>query len=191
MMKTCVRFAAAVLLCGSSVIASAQEQSYLHDRITIDGLYKRNLGNFSSVWSSAVGGYVSYGIAFPEHNLLVVRTGLVKNNLREGVDYPDASSLFIPLHIGGRYYFITTRLMPFVSFMNGVNLLFENTDLEGDQKSRTLVKYAWEVGLGLTVNLDQTFALDVHAAYQSYFYETDAMMTGFEYTLGLAWNFPD
>jgi len=189
-MKRSFGLAAVAVLCGCLVSASAQEESFLNNRIMVDVLYKRNLGNFSSVWSNALGAYVGYGIAFPEHNLLVVRTGVVSNSLRDGVSYEGASSTLIPVHIGGRYYFANATWMPYVSFMNGLNLVFENTNLEGDQKSRTLVKYAWEVGVGLTVNLSRVIALDARANYQSYFYQTDAMMTGFEYTLGLAWIFP-
>jgi hypothetical protein len=189
-MKRLFILAAVLVLCGCLKSATAQEVNFLHDRIMVDGLYKRNIGNFSSVWSNAAGAYLSYGIAFPEHNLLVFRTGVVSNSLREGVEYDGASSTFVPLHIGGRYYFSNATVMPFFSFMNGVNLIFENTNLEGDQKSRMLLKYAWEVGVGVTVNLNQALALDARANYQSFFYEAEAMMTGFEYTLGLAWNFP-
>lgn len=187
-MKRLMTLAALAALGGALTSASAQESAFLNNRLMVDGIYKRNIGNFSSVWSGAVGGYVGYGIAFPAHNLLVVRSGLLKNVLRDGVPYEGATSTVVPVHIGGRYYFTDATLMPFVSFMNGVNLVFENTDLEGEQKTRTLVKYAWEVGVGLTVNLGELVALDARANYQSCFYQTDAMMTGFEYTLGLAWN---
>jgi len=189
-MKRLMTLAAIAALVGALTSASAQEGTFLNNRVMVDGLYKRNIGNFSSVWSGAVGGYVGYGIAFPKHNLLVMRSGVIKNMLRDGVPYDGATSTVIPVHIGGRYYFTDATLMPFVSFMNGLNVVFENTNLEGDQKSRTLVKYAWEVGVGLTVNLGEVVALDARANYQSHFYQTDAMMTGFEYTLGLAWNLP-
>ena len=147
-MKRLLILAVVVVLGGCLASVSAQEEDFLNNRIMVDGLYKRYLGNFSSVWSHAVGGYVSYGIAFPEHNVLVFRTGVVSNALRDGVNYEGASSTVIPLHIGGRYYFNNATVMPFISFMNGLNLVFENTDLEGNQESRTLVKYAWEVGIG-------------------------------------------
>ncbi len=165
----------------------AQDGTYLKNRIMVEGVYKRNLGNFSNVWSSATGGYVSYGIAFPAHNLLVIRTGVLSNNLRDGVNYPDASSTIIPLHIGGRYYFNDDRLMFFFSFMNGLNLVFENTNLEGVQEDKTLVKYAWEVGIGLSVNIVSNLMFDVSANYNSHFYQTEAMMTGFAYNFGFAW----
>jgi opacity protein-like surface antigen len=167
----------------------SQDGKYLNDRILIEGVYKRNLGNFSEVWSNAAGGYISYGIAFPEHNLLIIRTGVYSNSLKEGVNYQDASSTVIPLHIGGRYYFIDDRIMPFVSFMNGINLVFENTNLEGEKKNRTLVKYAWQVGMGISINVVSSLVFDVSVNYNSHFYRTEAMMTAFEYVVGLGWNF--
>ena len=101
----------------------------------------------------------------------------------------DASSVVIPLHIGGRYYFTDARFMPFVSFMNGLNLVFENTNLEGEKENRTLVKYAWQVGMGLTTNISENLNIDLSVNYNSHFYHTDAMMTAFEYTIGFGWGF--
>jgi hypothetical protein len=151
----------------------------------VEGLYIRNLGPFSEVWSNAAGGYIGYGIAFPDHNLLMLRTGFISNSLKDGVNYQDASSTIIPLEIGGRYYFVDNRFMPFVQFMNGLNLIFENTSLEGEKSDKTLLKYAWNVGFGITVNLISNLNLDVGVNYQSNFYKTEAMNTGFKYTAGI------
>jgi hypothetical protein len=52
-------------------------------------------------------------------------------------------------------------------------------------KDETLVKYAWQVGLGLTINIISFLSLDVGVNYQSNFYETEAMNTGFEYAAGI------
>jgi len=163
----------------------AQDGKYLTNRIMVEGIYKRNLGNFSDVWANATGGYIGYGIAFPDHNLLILRTGFISNSLRDGVNYLDASSIIIPFEIGGRYYFVDDKFMPFVQFINGLNILFENTNLEGEKEDRTLVKYAWQFGFGLTVNLINNLNLDVGVNYHSNFYHTEAMNTGFEYVLGI------
>jgi opacity protein-like surface antigen len=119
--------------------------------------------------------------------LLLLRTGLYSNSLKDGVNYDDASSTVLPIHIGGRYYFIDDRFMPFVSFMNGLNIVLENTNLEGVKEDKTLVKYAWEVGLGLSVSAVGNLIIDVNVNYSSHFYTTEAMMTGFSYGFGLAW----
>jgi len=186
-MKKIVFYTTAFLLIIFSANLYSQSQKYLSNRIIVEGTYKRNLGNFSDTWSSATGGFISYGIAFPEHNLLVIRSGVIVNNLRDGVNYPDASSTIIPLHIGGRYYFIDDRFMPFFTFMNGLNIVFENTNLEGVKEDRTLVKYAWEVGFGLSVSVVSNLIFDLTLNYNSHFYTTEAMMTGFTYNFGFAW----
>lgn len=173
------------LFTGTLFTGFAQSEKYLKSRIMLEGTYIRNLGNFSDIWSKATGGYIGYGIAFPEHNLLMIRTGYLSNSLKDGVDYQDASSTIIPLEIGGRYYFIDNRLMPFVQFMNGINFVIENTNLEGEKDDKTMVKYAWQIGFGITINLIENLNVDVGANYQSNFYQHDAMNTGFEYTFGI------
>ena len=161
-----------------------QPDSYLKNRIIVEGMYIRNLGNFSSVWSNTAGGYLGYGIAFPDHNLLMIRTGFISNSLSDRVNYEDVSSTIIPIEIGGRYYLIDDRIMPFVKFMNGLNLVFEKTNLEGEKEDKTLVKYAWQKGFGLTINIISNLNFDIGVNYQSNFYQHDAMNTGFEYAAG-------
>ena len=174
-----------ILAAGTFSQTFSQSDSYLKNRIIIEGLYLRNLGNFSSVWANASGGYISYGFAFPEHNYLMFRVGYINNELKDGIEYSDDSLTIVPLEIGGRYYFTDTRFMPFVQFMNGINIVSENTNLEGEMKEETLVRYAWQVGFGLTINIVSLLSLDVGANYQSNFYQHDAMNTGFEYTAGI------
>lgn len=175
------------LLVGSAVSLFAQNENYLKNKIVVEGFYIRNLGPFSEVWSNAAGGYIGYGIAFPDHNLLMLRTGFISNSLKNGVEYEDASSTIIPLEIGGRYYFVDNRFMPFVQFMNGFNIVFENTNLEGEKEDKTLFKYAWLVGFGITVNLISNLNIDVGVNYQSNFYKTEAMNTGFKYVFGIGY----
>jgi len=179
------------LLTGTLLTSFAQSEKYLKNRIMVEGMYIRNLGNFSDVWSKAAGGYISYSIAFPEHSLLMMRTGFISNTLKDGVEYQDASSAIIPLEIGGRYYFIDSRFMPFFQFMNGINILFENTNLEGEKDDKSLVKYAWQVGFGVTINLIENLNIDVGANYQSNFYQKEAMNTGIEYAVGLGYTIGD
>lgn len=174
-----------ILVAGAISQIYSQSDSFLKNRVMLEGMYLRNLGHFSQVWDNASGGYISYGIAFPEHNFLIFRLGFIDNKLKDDVQYADASLSIIPLEIGGRYYFTNSRFMPFVQFMNGLNIIFENTNLEGEKKDETLVKYAWQVGFGLTVNIASFLSLDIGANYQSNFYETEAMNTGFEYAAGI------
>jgi len=187
-MKKILLITLILLFSGAVLTSFTQSNKYLKNRIMIEGLYLRNLGNFSQVWSNAAGGYAGYGIAFPDHNLLMLRTGFINNKLKDNVDYEDASLTIIPLEIGGRYYFVDSRFMPFFQFMNGLNIIFENTNLEGEKENKTLVKYAWQVGIGLTVNLIENLNVDVGANYQSNFYMTEAMNNGFEYVFGIGFT---
>ena len=187
-MKRILLLTILLLFIGTSFNGFAQSEKYLKNRIMLEGMYVRNLGNFGEVWSNAAGGYIGYSIAFPEHDLLMMRTGFINNSLKDGADYQDASSTIIPLEIGGRYYFIDSRFMPFVQFMNGINILFENTNLEGEKEDKTLVKYAWQVGFGITINLIENLSIDVGANYQSNFYKTEAMNTGFKYAFGIGFT---
>ncbi len=174
-----------ILVIGAFSYSFAQSDSYLKNKIIVEGFYLRNLGNFSSVWENASGGYISYGIAFPEHNYLMFRVGYINNKLRDDVEVNDATLSIVPLEIGGRYYFTDTRFMPFIQFINGLNIVSETINLEGNQEDKTFVKYAWQVGFGLTINIVSFLSLDVSANYQSNFYEPEAMNTGFEYTVGI------
>jgi len=177
-----------MLIAGFIFTGFAQSESYLKNRIFVEGFYTRNLGNFGDVWTDASGGYIGYSIALPEHNLLIMRTGFINNQLEddlkllEDLAFSDASLTIIPIEIGGRYYFIDDRFMPFIQFMNGLNLVFENTNLEGESEDKTMVKYAWQIGFGLTINILSNPSFDIGVNYQSNFYQHDAMNTGFEYT---------
>lgn len=188
-MKKILLLTTILLFTGTTFNGYAQSEDYLKNRIMVEGLYLRNLGNFSQVWSSAAGGYIGYSIAFPDHNLLMMRTGFITNILKDEKKsqeyFKNAKSTIIPIEIGGRYYFIDNMFMPFVQFMNGLNLVFENTNLEGESEDKTLVKYAWQVGFGLTVNIIYNLNIDVGVNYQSNFYQHDAMNTGFEYAFGI------
>jgi opacity protein-like surface antigen len=184
-MKKIILSTIIVLIAGTIFTGFAQSETFLKNRILVEGFYIRNLGNFGDVWSNAAGGYLGYSIAFPEHNLLMMRVGLISNNLQDDVSYEDASLTMIPIEIGGRYYFFDDRFMPFIQFMNGLNLVFENTNLEGESEEKTMVKYAWQVGFGLTVNVVSSLSIDVGVNYQSNFYQHDAMNTGFEYAFGI------
>ena len=182
-----------MLIAGFIFTGFAQSESYLKNRIFIEGFYTRNLGNFGDVWTDASGGYIGYSIALPEHNLLIMRTGFINNQLDddlkllEDLAFSDASLTIIPIEIGGRYYFIDDRFMPFIQFMNGLNLVFENTNLEGESEDKTMVKYAWQIGFGLTINILSNPSFDIGVNYQSNFYQHDAMNTGFEYAFGIGY----
>lgn len=172
---------------GSLFTVNAQSDSYLKNRIFVEGLYIRNLGNFASVWSNASGGYLGYGIAFPEHNYLMMRAGLISNKLKDDFTDEDEYLTMIPVEIGGRYYFNDYIVMPFVQFMTGLNFIFESENLVGENEDKNLVKFAWQAGLGFTVNIINSLSIDIGVNYQNNFYDNEAMNTGFEYSFGLGY----
>lgn len=184
LLRNILLLTAAIILTAAVKDGFAQQEKYLKNRIMIEGFYIRNLGNFAEVWENASGGYIGYSIAFPDHNLLIMRTGFINNSPKVSTGYEDASLTIIPIELGGRYYFSDDTFMPFVQFMPGLNLVFENMNLEGEKENRTLVKFAWQVGFGLTFNITRIFNFDIGVNYQSNFYQHDAMNTGFEYAIG-------
>lgn len=186
-MKKIILILIIIFSIGSIYTVTAQSDSYLKNRIFVEGLYIRNIGNFASAWSNASGGYLGYGFAFPEHNYLMLRTGVISNKLNDAMINEDAYLTMIPVEVGGRYYFIDNMFMPFVQFMTGLNLVFTNGDIVGENEAENLVKFAWQVGLGFTVNVISNISIDAGVNYQSNFYDDDAMNTGFEYTVGFGY----
>lgn len=192
-MKKIILTTLIVLVTGSLFTGFTQSETYLKNRIFVEGLYIRNIGNFGDVWANASGGYIGYGISFPDHNYLMMRTGLISNKLKdelntqESTEYIDAYLTMIPVEVGGRYYFIDNMFMPFVQFMTGLNFVFENEDLVGENEDKNLVKFAWQIGFGFTVNIISNLSIDAGVNYQSNFYDDDAMNTGFEYAFGIGW----
>ncbi len=183
------------------------ETEYLSDVIIVQGLYLRSLGNFGEVWANATGGYVGYGMFFAKHNMLNFQVGYLDYKLQDGLDSVNASFTVIPLLIGGKYFFSDSRFMPYFSFMNGINIISQTIafhveeifDEEGnlideeihfDESSgdTRLVRYAFQVGLGIMINIVSSLNLDLAVKYNSHFYQHEAMNTGFEYGFGIAWS---
>ncbi len=175
---------------------------FLSDQLIVQGLYIRTLGNFNKVWSSGSGGYVSYGMFFPDHNTLNFQIGYIDYELQEDLDSLNGSLYVIPLLIGGKYFFVDSRFMPYFSFMNGINIInqtisFEvEVDEEGNENiliddtlgDETLVRYAWQVAMGIMINVVGGLNLDLAVKYNAHFYQHEAMNTGFEYGFGLVWS---
>jgi opacity protein-like surface antigen len=115
----------------------------------------------------------------------MMRTGLISNKLKEDITDENEYLTMVPVEIGGRYYFNDNIFMPFVQFMTGLNLIFESDNLVGENEDKNLVKFAWQAGLGFTLNVISSFSIDFGVNYQNNFYDDDAMNTGFEYAFGL------
>jgi hypothetical protein len=73
----------------------------------------------------------------------------MEQNLKEGEPNFEGSSMnMIPLHFGGRYYFLNKRINPFVSFMNGANSINQKiNDIDSSNYvDNTIVSYVWQLG---------------------------------------------
>lgn len=189
-------------------LAPATDSKFLSDQIIIQGLYIRTLGNFNQVWSSGTGAYLNYGMYFPDHNTLNFQLGYINYSLRDGLDteldtleITDTKLFVIPLLVGGKYFFTDSRFMPYFSFMNGINIINEtfgfNVEMDDqgneviyfeDTGDETLIRYAWQVGIGIMVNIVSSLNVDLAIKYNSHFYHTESMNTGFEYGFGLVWS---
>ncbi|MFC2094169.1 hypothetical protein ACFLSH_00940 [Bacteroidota bacterium] len=184
------------------------ESKFLSDQIIVQGLYIRTLGNFNEVWSSGTGAYVNYGMYFPDHNTLNFQVGYINYSLRDGLEteldtmgITDTKLYVIPIMIGGKYFFTDSRFMPYVSFMNGINIIQETFGFIAEEDStgntsfdfentgdETLVRYAFQVGFGIMINIVSSLNVDLAVKYNAHFYQHEAMNTGFEYGFGIAWS---
>lgn len=167
-------------------LASLNTRSNVRSFVSVQGTYVRHLGEFSSTWSHTTGVYVSYGLQFPGNYILNFKSGYLTLHNRDGINFPENSgSTIVPLLVGGKYFFDLNRVQPYLSFNNGINLIFQKVDLNGQRDEKTLVKYYWQAGIGSFVRIYKNLKLDLSVNLNSHFYQDDAMMTGFEYMIGI------
>lgn len=136
------------------------------------------------------GGYLGYNIFFSPKNSLYFRTGYISQHLKDSGQQATGSSMYIiPIHFSGRYYFMNDRVMPFVSFMNGINIIDQKIvgQVTTNIEDKSIVRYVWQVGTGLKFGITKKFNFEISANYNSSFYQTDNMMTGLEYSAGFGY----
>ena len=170
--------------------ASSSQDGFLGNTVFADGIYTRNTSDFNNTFDYSSGGYLGYSIFLGPKNTLVFRAGYMEQNLKEGEPNFEGSSMnMIPLHFGGRYYFLNKRINPFVSFMNGANIINQKVNNIDSNTfvDDTIVRYVWQLGTGLTIGITRNLNFEISANYNSSFYTTDAMMTGFEYGIGFGY----
>ncbi len=163
---------------------------YTVNSVTVQGVYIQNLSDYHFIFPGYYGGYATFSKLFRSGFSIDLRAGYW-NAIKED-SAQNYSSSVIPIHVGGRYYFTNTKLKPYISFMNGINIINEeippNTLL--DTASGMRVRYAFQVGTGVKYFFTKELYLDVNANYNSSFYEPHAMMTGWEYNAGLGITLP-
>ncbi len=171
----------------------AQNDRSLKSFVLLQGIYTRALGNLSTEFPSAAGGYIGYGIFYPDRYVLMLMAGY--SSYRISDDVPASADLSLSafhLMAGPRYYFSTDGLMPYVYLNVGLNIVKERSTVsklpERELIDRTSGQFAWQLGFGLMVVVVGDFGVSLDAKYNSHFLHHEAMMTGFEYGVGLTWN---
>ncbi|HQY51079.1 MAG TPA: hypothetical protein PLD63_01780 [Ignavibacteria bacterium] len=171
----------------------------LNDQVFVSYSYIRNLGKFGDIYESSNGITLNYGKYFPNNWLVVLRTGYVSEKLREGIDSGGYSNFNVyPLHIGGRYYVYKNTIMPYFSFMNGLNFISTSNYLgDPEIEDQFLLRYAFQVGFGIDVKFTKNMGMNLNINFNNSFYKDDdifdqtnsQMMTGFEYNFGFMYDF--
>ncbi|MEO8210580.1 MAG: hypothetical protein ABI840_08455 [bacterium] len=170
----------------------------LDNQVFVSYSYIRNLGNFGDVYKSGSGITLNYGKYFPNSWLAILRVGIINHELRTGIDSGGYTNFKVyPLHVGGRFYVYKNIVMPYFSFMNGLNLVSTSNFLgDKDVEDQFLVRYAFQVGFGFDVKFARNFGANLNINYNNSFYEdydifiqqNSKMMTGFEYGAGLSYD---
>ena len=123
-------------------------------------------------------------------------------NFKENSEYnftsSDSKFNVIPLQVGGRYYILLGGIRPFLSAMNGINIISAKYDAEvTDEEGRpsilvideTTWKYNFQVGFGLAGKIISNLELEGAFHYNSHIIDASIPYnaTGLEFTLGLNW----
>lgn len=161
-------------------------ETRLSDIVLAEGTYNRNLGTFSDVYNKAAGFNLTYGKEYSNKYHLILKTGYSSYSTRMESD--TASLHAIPIQIGVRYYVLRSRLMPYFSFVNGLNIITQDRDIYGNKGDRTMARYMWQAGCGLVIKVIKELNIDLSAKYNNNFYDPAYMMTSFEYSAGLSYN---
>lgn len=180
-------------------IDNAGGYTTLNNQVFVSYSYIRNLGNFGDLYESSNGITLNYGKYFPNNYLLVIRTGYISQKLREGIDSGGYSNFNVyPLHVGGRYYVYKNTIMPYFSFMNGLNFVSTSNFLGNTSvEDQFLIRYAYQVGFGFDVKFAKNFGVNLNINFNNSFYKdfdifdqsNSQMMTGFEYNFGFMYDF--
>ena len=175
--------------------ADFTQESY----VSIKGSGINTIGHFSEAWESGTAFYISYGNVYASHWSLIFQTGYInfKENSEFGYTGSDPKFTIIPLQVGGRYYILLDWIRPFLSAMNGINIITQQYSAErivdGSAtiitEDETVWKYNFQVGLGLAVKVISNLELEGVFHYNSHILQADVPynITGVEFGVGLNW----
>jgi len=164
-------------------------ENSLTDMIMLEGSYNRYLGEFGEVYNKSTGVYINYGNDIFKSSHVIFRTGYTDFNVKDESTKDSTSFKAIPVQAGIRYYVTTGRIMPFFSFIAGVNIISQDKNIDGSDNEQTIVRFCWQPSFGISFKIAKPLNLELSAKYNDNFYNPDAMMTSFEYSGGLSFNF--
>jgi len=170
----------------AAAVAAPSCCSQLASFAKAEGFYLRALGNLAATYPEGSGGYVGYGIFYPDSYLLMLQAGYVKYSGNEQPGGGEPSLSAVHLLAGPRYYFVTEGVvMPFVTVNIGANIV---TEIPVPGPSETSVHFAWQFAFGTNLAVAGPFGLELAAKYNAHFFPDERMMTGFEYGAGVTWR---
>ena len=155
----------------------------------------KTIGHFSDQWEKGNGFYASYMSLYDDNWAFVLQSGYITFTYREGAGYGgDPKFSIIPLQVGGRYYFLTGWLRPFLSAMSGANIVSREYIRYGvgeiDMVDKTSVHLNFQVGGGLGLQFTDNLGIDVTFHYNSHLLEPGVPynITGLETAAALSWT---
>jgi opacity protein-like surface antigen len=162
------------------------QERHLRSFVQVQGFYTRALGTVGETFPSATGGYLGYGLHFPDPYVLMMSAGFSSYAEHEGSSV-DQTLWAMHFLAGPRYYFATEAYMPYIFLNVGLNIVREESTDPDLSTSRTRGHFAWQIGLGFQVAVVGPVSIDLQAKYNAHFLYHEAMMTGFEYGVGVCY----
>ena len=187
----------------TNLFAQVSETDFTQESyVSIKGSGINTIGHFSEAWESGSAFYISYGNVYASQWSLIFQTGYI--NFKENSEFgytadSDPKFTIIPLQVGGRYYFLLDWIRPFLSAMNGINIITQEYSAEvTDEEGRPSIlivdetdwKYNFQVGFGLAVKVISNLELEGVFHYNSHILRADVPynITGVEFGVGLNWK---
>jgi hypothetical protein len=159
--------------------------------ITLQAAGINSIGEFKDAWDGGTGITLGYCSITSDNFAVLLKTGYINFDANADMGYTgDAKFSIVPLAIGGRYYFVTERIRPFLLAMSGINIVSQNYTLEDETVDKTSAHLHFQVGIGLGILLFGQLEIEGQAKYNSHVLEPSLPynITGMEYGLALNWH---
>jgi opacity protein-like surface antigen len=185
-MKKCLLCVVGLVMVAMPLAGQDHPDRSLRSFVLVQGFYTRALGSVGEAFPSAAGGYLGYGLHFPDPYVLMMSAGFSGYTANES-STGDQTLWAIHFLVGPRYYFATDAYMPYLFLNVGLNIVREESTDPHLSSSRTRGHFAWQIGLGFQVAVAGPVSVDLQAKYNAHFLYHEAMMTGFEYGVGICY----